>query len=460
MLKKSPEKKQTRFLYNGLAEMLNPQNSLYQLSNKIPWEIFEREFSRLYRKDFGRPGKAIRLMVSLLLLKQMHELSDETVLQQWVQNPYWQYFSGEKEFQWRLPVCSSDLTHFRKRIGDAGVEKIFQISIALHGKAALEDEVVIDTTVQEKNITYPVDSKFYRKIINQCRTIASQEGIILRQSYLRVVKRLLMQVRSGKHPRRVKQARQARRKLRTIAGRLIRELERKLPLDVLEDYRELLALFRRVLRQQRTDRNKIYSLHEQEVHCISKGKEHKKYEFGSKACITTTKNSGIIVGALDVRNRYDGHCLPDALKQCESLRGVRPKVALTDRGFKGVKHIDGTDILLPGRSTKQASVYEKSKARKRFRRRAGIEPRIGHLKSDCGLGRNYLKGVLGDSINLMLAAAAYNFKKLLREFFSVFSPWKRALCTAKSELTWHLTVFRALIDQPSCLNGTQLLWNL
>lgn len=420
MLDKSPEKKQTRFLYNGLAEMLNPKNPLYQLSAKIPWETFETDFSRLYREDFGRPGKAIRLMVSLLLLKQMHAISDDTVLEQWVQNPYWQYFSGEKEFQWRLPVCSSDLTHFRKRIGERGVAKILQVSIVLHGKAALEDEVVIDTTVQEKNITYPVDSKFYRKIIAQCRMIAAREGISLRQSYRRIVKQLLMQVRNGRHPQRAKQAGRARRKLLTIAGRLVRELERTLPMEVLEDYRELFGLFHRVLSQRRTDRDKLYSLHEPEVHCISKGKEHKKYEFGSKGCITTTKNSGIIVGALDVRNRYDGHCLVDALQQCEALRGVRPKVAITDRGFKGIRHIEGTDILLPGRPAKQASVYEKTKARKRFRRRAAIEPRIGHLKSDFGLRRNYLKGVVGDSINLMLSAAAYNFKKLLRKLRFLF----------------------------------------
>jgi len=152
------------------------------------------------------------------------------------------------------------------------------------------------------------------------------------------------------------------------------------------------------------------------VYCISKGKDHKKYEFGSKSSIVLTKNSGIIVGAVSFsKNLYDGHTLPQALKQSEELVGRRAKVAICDRGYRGKRMVDGTRIEIPGKPRKRASAYEKRKARKRFRRRAGIKPIIGHLKSDFRLLRNYLKGSVGDSINLMLAAAAYNFKKLMRQ---------------------------------------------
>jgi IS5 family transposase len=129
-----------------------------------------------------------------------------------------------------------------------------------------------------------------------------------------------------------------------------------------------------------------------------------------------TKNSGIIVGAVHFsKNKYDGHTLPEALKQSTELVGRRPKVAICDRGFRGKNFVDGTKVAIPKAPGKRATAYQKQKARKRFRRRAGIEPIIGHLKSDFRLMRNYLKGSLGDSINLMLAAAAFNFKKLLRQ---------------------------------------------
>lgn len=158
---------QKSFLYQGLAEMLNPEEPLYQLAEKIDWKEIEKEFEKYYI-NFGRPAKPVRLMVSLLMLKQMYNLGDETVVERWVQNPYFQYFSGERDFQWKFPVEPSDLVHFRKRIGAEGVEKILGVSVKIHGKESMESEVVVDTTVQEKNITYPTDTKQYRKIIDQC----------------------------------------------------------------------------------------------------------------------------------------------------------------------------------------------------------------------------------------------------------------------------------------------------
>ncbi len=151
---KSRNQDQINLLQVNLRDMLNPKEPLYQLADSINWDYFEREFSEYYI-DFGRPAKPIRLMVSLLILKQMYSISDDEVVESWTQNPYYQYFSGMDVFQWQLPCVSSDLTHFRKRIGAAGAEKIFKNSIDVHGQKSDENEVLIDSTVMEKNITFP-----------------------------------------------------------------------------------------------------------------------------------------------------------------------------------------------------------------------------------------------------------------------------------------------------------------
>ena len=200
----------------------------------------------------------------------------------------------------------------------------------------------------------------------------------------------------------------------------MREVERKLPADVLETLLDKFAQFHRALKQKRGDKNKIYSLHEPHVYCMSKGKEHKKYEFGTKVSITTTRDSKIIVGALAFdSNKYDGHTLPEALSQLKRLNHYTPLVALCDRGYKGKDKINDTRILRPNKTTKNATVKIQELMRKRFRQRAGIEPVIGHLKSDHRLNRSYLKGFIGDQINVLMAAAAFNFRKWMRLFFCV-----------------------------------------
>jgi IS5 family transposase len=359
----------------------------------------------------------------MLILKQLFNLLDKTTAKRRVENAIFQYFSGEMCFQWKLPAQPTDSVLFRKRIRAEGAKKILQISIDLHGDKAKESEVLIDTTVQEKNITFPTDTKLYRKIINQCVRIAQVEGIELRQSYQRTVKQLILAQRFRNHPKNRKKALSAQKKLKTIGGRLVRELRRKLPSSALCNYVERIELFEKVLSQKENSKDKIYSLHEPQVYCISKGKEHKKYEFGSKASIAVTKNSGIIVGAVHIpENKYDAHTLPETLQQTYELLGRRPKIAICDRGYRGRTNIEGTQIINPKPPGKKATAYEKRKARQRFRRRAGIEPIIGHLKIHFRLIRNFLRGSIGDSINLMLASAAFNFKKLLRElqYFLLF----------------------------------------
>ena len=407
---KSPNAMQMSML-STLEELLNPREALYQLSNKIPWEDLEKEFSGLYSKK-GRPSKPVRLMVSLLLLKRIYNLGDETVVSAWVHNPYWQYFSGYSTFQWKFPIEPTDLVHFRKRIGISGIEKIFKISIEIHGKHSLEKEVVIDTTVQEKNITYPTDVKLHKKIIDKCVKIAKSEDVKLRQSYKRVSKQLVLDQRGNRSSKGKAKARKSAKKLKTIAGRLTRELRRILSKEILQKYEEELRLFEKILTQKKSDKNKIYSLHEPSVYCMSKGKAHKRFEFGSKVSIVLTKNSGIAVGSYNFeKNIYDGHTFPDVLEQTKRLTGKEPKVAIVDRGYRGVSRVGETEIIKPKPPKKTASPYEKTKARKRFRRRAAIEPIIGHLKQDFRLSRNYLKGTYGDMANVLLATTAYNLKK-------------------------------------------------
>jgi IS5 family transposase len=381
----------------------------------MPWGSFEEAFAEHYSTE-GRPAKPIRLMVGLLLLKQMNNESDESVVERWKENPYWQQFCGMVDFQWDLPCDPSDLVYFRQRIGETGVALILAVSAQMHGQRAQEAEIVVDSTVQEKNITYPTDTKQYRKILARCWKLADTQGVSLRRRYRKEVRLCLMAQRWRKDPRQRKAARKGQRRLRTIAGTLLRELERKLSPEMRENQKEAFALYRRVLSQKRQDSEKIYSLHEPHVYCIAKGKEHKKYEFGTKASLAMTKTHGVIVAAVaHETNQYDGHTLPEVLDQAEAITDCRAKVAIVDRGYRGRKMVGETEILVPGKPPVGQSRSQNAKMRARFRRRAAIEPVISHLKYDFRLLRCFLKGFEGDQINLMLAAAAWNLRKWMRD---------------------------------------------
>ena len=415
MLAKTKDKQQLGF-FTTFEEQLNRQHPLYILSNRVDWKKFEDAFRKHYCENNGAPAKPIRLMVGLIILKHIRNLSDESVVEQWAENAYYQFFCGEEYFASAEPCVPTELVEFRKRIGEQGVELIFQESIRINGKDAKEEDGTTDTTVQEKNITFPTDNKFHKKIIAQCRDIAGKENLELRQSYTRVVKKLLRDLRFSHHPKNQVKARKAKRKIKTIAGRLVRELERKLPVDSLSKYFSSLEIFKKVLLQKRNDTQKIYSLHEPQTQCIAKGKEHKKYEFGSKASFITTKNSGVIIGALNIeKNDYDAHTLEPALAQQQRLTGHILKNNFVDRGYRGVKNVLGTNIIIPD-NKKTGNNYQQQKLRHGFRRRAAIEPKIGHLKSDHRLSRNFYKGIFGDNINVMLAAAAMNFKRMMNKW--------------------------------------------
>ncbi len=416
MLSKPKSTSQLGF-YSTFEEQLSHGHPLYILANTIHWSIFEEAFAKLYSEE-GRPAKPIRLMVSLIILKHIRNISDESVVEQWAENCYYQYFSGEKVFACGVPCEASELVHFRNRIKEEGIELIFKESIRINGKDGQQQEATTDTTVQEKNITYPTDNKLHRKIIKKCIAIADKEDIELRQSYTQTLKKLLMDQRFRNHPKNKGKAKKADKKVKTIAGRLVRELERKLPPSL---HQSILTLFKKVLAQKKTDSNKIYSLHEPHVQCISKGKEHKKYEFGSKVSIITTKNSGVIIGAINIeKNVHDSKTLEPAGEQQQGLTGIILKNNFVDRGYRGVKEVLGTKIIIPDKPGKHRTSYEKQKLRKGFKRRAAIEPKIGHLKQDHRLSRNFYKGIKGDNNNVMLAAAAMNFKRIMNIWRKMF----------------------------------------
>lgn len=400
-----------------LVQFINKEHELIQLAEQIDWQLVEDQFSCYYCPDNGRPSIPIRKIVGVLLLKMMFSHSDESVVDRWQENPYWQYFCGEIFFQHEKPFDPTELIKFRKRIGEEGAEKLLKLSLNLFRRKEVEEtEVCIDTTVQEKNITYPTDAKLRKKIIEKCRDIAEKEGIKLRQSYRRTLKQLMIDQRFREHPKRRKKANAAARKIDTIAGRIVRDIERKLTSQQKQAYEKDLIIFNLVLQQKRSDKNKIYSLHEPAVSCIAKGKEAKKYEFGNKSSLVVTRHSRIIVGAMAFEgNPYDGHTLDAQLEQVERLTGKLPRVAIVDRGYRGRKNVDETEICTPGKLKASSTPYQKQKIRKRFRARAGIEPIIGHVKHDHRMERNFLSGVVGDQINTILAATGFNLMKKLRK---------------------------------------------
>jgi len=431
MLSASPNPQQANLFLSAMMEQLNPSHPLLQLAKKIPWQMLETEFSALYAKC-GKPAKPIRLMVGLSILKHLDNLSDEALMRAWETNPYYQAFCGEVIFQWKFPCDASDMSYFRQRIGSAGFEKIFAVSIIIHGEQVKEPEVCIDTTVQEKSTTFPTDAKLYRKVHARCLKLARQHGIKLQRTYLKEAQQLKREVAYATPKNKRRTIRKATRRLRTIAGRVLREIERNLPAAAQTTEQENIALYQRALNQKRGDKNKLYSLHEPHIYCMSKGKEHKPYEFGIKAAITKTKDSNIIVGALAFdKNEHDSKLLTRILEQVQRLSENTPTVALCDRGFRGVKSVGETDILIPQHKDKSADEKEQQKQSERFRKRAGIEPVIGHLKTDHRMNRNFLAGKLGDQINVLMAAAGFNFRKWLRCFIALI--WNRFI-RIKSDL--------------------------
>ncbi len=412
---KPPESPTDDLFRHRLENLIDPRHELVKLSELIDWDHFDQQWGESFC-EVGRPAIATRLIAGLHYLKHTFALSDEQVVKRWSENPYWQYFCGETYFQHELPVNPSSLTRWRQRLGDEGVEILLSASIeaAIQAKAVKARDlkrVTVDTTVQEKAIAFPTDSKLYNRARERLVRLAKAQGVALRQSYVRVGPRLLFKNNRYGHARQMKRQRRTISKLKTVLGRVYRDLERRLPeqsASVQAAFREPMAVTKRLLDQQRHDKNKLYALHAPEVECISKGKVHKRYEFGVKVSITTTNRSNLVVGAQSLPgNPYDGHTLSTALAQVERLTGVRPERCYVDLGYRG--H-DVTDVEVFKARQKRGVTQA---IRRELKRRNAIEPIIGHMKNDGLLGRNYLKGAEGDAINVILCGAGQNLRLIL-----------------------------------------------
>jgi IS5 family transposase len=407
----------------SLEKIVNPSHPLVTLAEKINWERFEKELESKFCETSGAPAKPTRLMVGLHYLKHAYNLSDEKTVERWVENPYWQHFSGMKYFMHQAPIDPSLMTRWRKMLGDGGMEKLLAEMIevgfkmqAITGKSL--ENVNIDTTVQEKAITYPTDAKLYHAMLKKLTRLAKRRGLKLRQSYERVSKQALVKAGRYFHARQNRRAMREVRRLKTMLGRVIRDIGRKIAGDASLErlFAEVLAFATRLYHQKKDDKNKIYSIHAPEVECISKGKAHRKYEFGNKASYATTSREGFVIGALGLHgNPYDGHTLPGAIEQARRLCGERKLGRVfVDQGYKGHGYVGETVIHICDRRKLPSGL------RRHARRRSAIEPIIGHMKNDGRLGRNYLRGVEGDRINAILCAVGQNLRLLLRFIVGFF----------------------------------------
>jgi IS5 family transposase len=411
------EQSQFQLFQSRLDNQLNPNHPLYQLAETIQWQRFDQAYAPLYCEEKGAPGLPTRLMVGLEYLKYTYNLSDEELVARWLENPYWQYFCGETHFQTTLPLHYTSLGKWRIRIGDERLKLILEetIRIAKEKKFVSEQDlahVVVDTTVQEKNVTFPTDAKLLSRAIIKLSKFALHHEITLRQSYARKAKRKAWQASGYAAARQFNRLKQCNQDLKNWLGRVLRDIERKRDGKVLTtNFLSLIRKAERLLLQEKNTPNKLYSLHEPEVCCIGKGKAKVRYEFGQKAAVVTTNRHNWIVNVEDLSDApYDGHTLSKSISGAEKITKVMVKEGNVDKGYRGHDYKGSAVIRLAGSSNSGLSVSE----RRRKRRRSSIEPVIGHLKSDHRLDRCFLKGRLGDKLNLIGSAAGFNIRKLLR----------------------------------------------
>ena len=407
-----------------LDELVNLKHPLAQLATHIDWSVFEREWAGHFPSSRGRPATSTRLIAGLLYLQHTFALSDEDVVWGWVENPYWQLFCGETWFQHRPPIDRSSLTRWRKRIGEAGLEWMLTQTI----KAA-ESEVIVDSTVQEKAIAHPTDSRLLERARQHLVKLAAEAGLALRQNYNREAPRLAVQVGRYAHAKQYKRMRASLKKLKTVVGRGRRDVGRqldKMPTTLRDRASDLLAKAKRLLTQKPRDKNKLYSLHAPEAECIAKGKTRQPYEFGVKVSIATTHKEGLVVGMRSMPgNPYDGHTLYEALEQVAILTEQQSQEVFVDLGYRGAEVQAGTKVY-HHKLKRDITV----RLRRDIRRRSAIEPAIGHMKNDGRLRRNWLKGADGDAFNALLCGCGHNLRLILRKlrlFFAFIVAWLASL---------------------------------
>ena len=370
----------------------------------------------------GRPRLPVRLMVALLYLKHAYNESDEALVERWAQDVYFQFFSGQLYFEPRLPCDATQIGRFRRVLGEAGVEQLLKttietaVAIGAVKKAEFE-RVIVDSTVQEKAIAHPTDSRLLEVAREKIARLAKRAGIKLKLTHAREGRTLRRKAAGYAHAKQFKRLQRTLRRQRTILGSLLREVRRKMAGLGEEAQKRLetwVARAEQLHRQRPKDKGKLYALHAPEAECISKGKARNPYEFGVKVSLAVTHKLGLMVGARSFPgNPYDGHTLAAQLEQTTTLLqdlGVRPTTAVVDLGYRGVDaQVAPVQVIHRGKNKTLTA-----QQRTWLKRRQAIEPLIGHVKADHRMDRCWLKGADGDALHAVLCAAGFNIRWLLR----------------------------------------------
>jgi transposase, IS5 family len=419
---KPRDNRQKDLLRPALEDIIDLAHPLVRLAREIDWQFLDSRFASVCTSGPGQPPLPTRLVAGLFILKHMHDLSDEVLCARWLENPYYQFFCGEVSFCHKLPFERSSLTHWRQRLGEEHLVALVQESLSVaHKTGALAtrdlERVVVDTTVQPKAIAHPTDARLCHRALEKLVELAKRSGVPLRQSYRRVAKRAAIMIGRYSHAHQFKRAGRELKFLRIRLGRVIRDIRRKIAGNetLQARFADLLALAVRVRFQDHRQRGpKVYALHAPEVECIGKGKARAPYEFGCKVSIATpaTKPKGgqFVLHAKALHgNPFDGHTLGPVITELQRQTGVTTRRIHVDKGYRGHNHPEKFRVWISGQLRRVTKPI-----RREMRRRAAVEPVIGHVKAEHRMGRNHLKGRDGDRINAVLAAAGYNFALLLR----------------------------------------------
>lgn len=399
-----------------LAQMINQKHELCYMADIIDWEKADGIVQGWFTSTDGAPAKPSRLIVGLFLLKQLFDVSDENLPRRWVENPYWQYFCGEVFFQHEFPLHPTSMTKWRNRMKEGDAEKLLLLTIELGIKTKTikrsdMKRVNVDTTVQEKAISYPTDAKLIDKAIRKLGELSKRFNLPIKQSYKFKSRKALFKVNNYGRAQQHKRKNKWLNKMKTYLGRLQRDVERKLGSreEIQGQFLEILTQAKRLLSQTKTSSNKLYSLHAPETECIAKGKVNKHYEFGVKVSIVASQRNNFILGTQALKGSpYDGHTLEAALNQVANLTGIRPKDVFVDNGYKGHSETQ-SDVHIARRKKTYATRW----LRQLMKGRNAIEALISHAKRDGQLKRNYLKGSHGDKLNALLSAVGSNLRLIL-----------------------------------------------
>ncbi len=407
-----------------LEDMINLRHPLVRMAERIDWQQCEAQFGPYWCPDNGRPGHPIRLHAGLQMLKHMQGLSDRELLDQWVENPYWQYFCGESVFQHEPPMDESTMGRFRRRIGEDGARALLKMTVDLgEGTGTVAPEsfrvAVADTTVMPKAIEHPSEARLMVRAHRRLVSRAKADGVKFRQTYERSLDGLVIQIGRYAHARQFRRMHKRLRKLHGYLGRVCNDVIRQQPrgqrhhgLD--EALYQALYLWRQYAEPQH--RPKLYSLHEPEVDCIAKGKARTPYEFGSKVSVITTAREGFVLDCQALRgNAYDGHTLHQGLERVHKHCGQLPVNTLVDRGYRGSESTPLTNVHITGKKKGNGTAHARYQ-----HRRNSVEPIIGHMKHEGLLDRCHLRGREGDRVHAVLCAVGFNLRKVLRRLARLF----------------------------------------